>query len=216
LSPCSRARSSNPIVHSLPNPPPPHSPPPPTPPAPHFTLRAGTRSAMEDVWLDAVGNFLRGESWLKEINAFAEEHCKKFPPSDSDCDMFTMEQHMCFMQYQKMVEEKLEECVGELGGSVEKVRSYPLSFLRPIPSTHPATPPPPPPRARPRAPAGPVLRVLYHRVNHRVNRRANPRLNHHHHPPCRRIIQTGGQVHRRPVVGRAHRPPRPAHQGHAA
>ena len=76
---------------------------------------------MEEVLLDAIGQFMQGEGWRKPINQFIIENSHLF--RDTDAEEYQIEQYDVFLQYGKLVEELVEGIVKNLGCDSEMLLS---------------------------------------------------------------------------------------------
>ena len=80
---------------------------------------------MEDVWIDAVQQCLRGEDWVQAVDAFVDQHCLVFCDAGEnlggDPGTFTHEHHGVFRTYRELVDAQLARVLGNLGGNVDQL-----------------------------------------------------------------------------------------------
>ena len=74
---------------------------------------------MEDVWIDAVSQFLRGDSWRKKVVNYVDKNCILFAEDDSDISAFTHGQYEIWKEFKAIVEESIGGVLNDLGGNPE-------------------------------------------------------------------------------------------------
>ena len=74
---------------------------------------------MEDVWIDAVSQFLRGDSWRKKVVNYVDKNCILFAEDDNEITAFTHGQYEIWRDFKNMVEDSISSVLNDLGGSSE-------------------------------------------------------------------------------------------------
>ena len=74
---------------------------------------------MEDVWIDAVSQFLRGNSWRKKVVNYVDKNCILFAEDDNEITAFTHGQYEIWRDFKNMVEDSISSVLNDLGGSSE-------------------------------------------------------------------------------------------------
>eukprot|EP00636_Phaeomonas_parva_P012151 CAMPEP_0118873580 /NCGR_PEP_ID=MMETSP1163-20130328/15332_1 /TAXON_ID=124430 /ORGANISM="Phaeomonas parva, Strain CCMP2877" /LENGTH=197 /DNA_ID=CAMNT_0006808871 /DNA_START=135 /DNA_END=725 /DNA_ORIENTATION=+ len=72
---------------------------------------------MEDIWGEALANYLQSESWQGQIQGFVHRHRFRFLRSDDE--EFSHDHYALWREYQELVERLMEAIVAEIGGSLE-------------------------------------------------------------------------------------------------
>ena len=72
---------------------------------------------MEDVWLDAVSQFLKGEEWRVSVKTFVDSMCHTF--AGDPRGEFSHTHYTCFLDFGKMVDRCIAQLLASLGGTDE-------------------------------------------------------------------------------------------------
>ena len=74
---------------------------------------------MDDVWIDAVDQFLRGNQWKKRVVDFVDKNCILFADEDDEITAFSHGQFDIWQEFKDTVEDSIGGVLNDLGGSPE-------------------------------------------------------------------------------------------------
>jgi len=77
---------------------------------------------MEDIWWEALHQYLQSSEWYETINVFVESHCAIFErtPSDQPNEYFHGH-YTIFKQFVEISEQILNDMLANLGGSMDQL-----------------------------------------------------------------------------------------------
>ena len=71
---------------------------------------------MDDIWIDAVSQFLKGDEWRRSVKGFVDTNCSAFAGSEEE---HTHGQYDVWRQFRDLVDGQIEGVIAQLGGSPE-------------------------------------------------------------------------------------------------
>ena len=74
---------------------------------------------MDDVWIDAVDQFLRGNQWKKRVVDFVDKNCILFADEEDEITAFSHGQFDIWQEFKDTVEDSIGGVLNDLGGSPE-------------------------------------------------------------------------------------------------
>ena len=85
---------------------------------------------MEDVWIDAVSQFLRGDSWRKKVVNYVDKNCILFAEDDNEITAFTHGQYEIWRDFTSRWEKMSTKLQSSINGevlphSMENLLNYP-------------------------------------------------------------------------------------------
>lgn len=70
---------------------------------------------MDEIYTDAIDQYIKGRDWLSSIEKFQKCHVMHFIEHDDTVSEYTCEQYACFREFTNLVNELLERVLADLG-----------------------------------------------------------------------------------------------------
>jgi hypothetical protein len=74
---------------------------------------------MDDVWIDAVEQFLKGDDWRNRVLSFVDNNCALYANDTGDISAFTHGQYDIWHEFKDLVDSCIGSVLSDLGGSEE-------------------------------------------------------------------------------------------------
>ena len=78
-----------------------------------------TSYSMEDVYIDAISQFLKGDTWRTKVLSYVDTHCERFSTACGEDSDFSHEQYDIWHRFKELVDTCVATVLRDLGGDDE-------------------------------------------------------------------------------------------------
>ena len=73
---------------------------------------------MDEIWIEAVSQFIKGEEWHQTMKIFIDNHCELFSNLSLNDKEFMIGHYQVYQEFKSLCDALLENLIVELGGSI--------------------------------------------------------------------------------------------------